>query len=468
MKKMSLIFLLFIFLASSSMASGESNPVDWNKGQVSATQDTFIIKQQTNKNFTRTALEVIGLNVGVWSYNYFLREGDGVGFRIGFNSWKENLTNGFEWDDNNFSTNQIGHPYQGHLYYMAARSSGYSFWESVPFAFAGSYGWEFFSETHHPAMNDWITTSLGGVALGEMINRLALTVRDNEARGSTRTWREIGGFVIDPVGGFNRMLDGDMTRVHPNEPGRFPNKYRSEMDAGIRTVGEGYIGDTDTTRAFLSFAFDYGDPFYGDMESPFDQFDLELQLNFSDKSSLGRIKLNGLLGGSFLNESASASHILASFLHFDYINNNQMEYGTQSIGMGFLSRFDTGHGLELRTEVHLNAIVLGGTSSDYSNFTGRDYDYGPGVSAGFSAWFGAEGWSFLRIKYEQSYIHAINGNQADHFLSYTQIRLNIPVTKRLGAGLEYVLNTADRNYDTYPDVFVRIPQTRLFCTWLMR
>ncbi len=468
MKNLFFSFFLLLLLTSVASAANEPDPVDWNKRQVSASQDSFLIRQQSDKDFVRAASEVAGLNILVWSYNYFLRPGDGAGFRVGFNSWQENLTNGFEWDDNNFSTNQIGHPYQGSLYYLAARSSGYSFWESTPFAFAGSFGWEFFSETHHPAINDWISTSLGGVALGEIMHRLALTVRDNEARGSSRTWREIGGFAIDPIGGFNRFLDGDISRVHSNEEGRFPLNYRSEMDIGGRTVGEGYIGDVDSTRVFIKFDFDYGDPFFGDMENPFDHFDFSIQLNFSDKKTLGRITANGLLAGTFLQESKQSSHILAAFHHFDYVNNSKLEYGTQSIGMGFLSRFDTGYGLELRTAVHLNAIILGGTTSDYANFSGRDYDYGPGASLGFSASFGAEGWSFLRVSHEQSYIHAINGNLADHFLSSSQVRLNIPVTKTLGAGLEYVLYTANRNYDLYPDVFVRSPQTRLFCTWLMR
>jgi hypothetical protein len=468
MKKLNFIILICLLFTSLAHGANKPEPVKWDQGQASAMQDTFIFKQPNDKDFVRAASEVAGLNVLVWSYNYFLRPGDGVGFRIGFNSWEENLRNGFEWDDNNFITNQIGHPYQGSLYYLAARTSGYSFWESTPFVFAGSYGWEFFSETHHGAINDWISTSVGGVALGEVLHRMALMVRDNESKGSSRTWREIGGFALDPVGSLNRYLDGDLGRVHPNEKGRLPNNFRSEMDVGMRTVSEGYIGDVDSTRAYLHFEFDYGDPFFGDMEDPFDHFDLQLQLNFSDSKIVGLVTANGLLGGTFLHESESASHILAAFHHFDYIENSKIVFGSQSIGMGFLSRFDTGHGLELRTEIHLNAIILGGTGSDYANFTGRDYDYGPGASAAFSASFGAEGWSFLRVSFEESFIHAINGNLADHFLSSLQLRLNVPVTKRLGAGFEYLLDTADRNYDDYDDVFVRNPQTRLFCTWLMR
>ena len=73
----------------------------------------------------------------VWTYNRFIREGgENPVFRVGFNSWRENLETGWTWDDNSFSTNQIAHPYHGNLYYNAARSNGYSYWQSIPFAFA--------------------------------------------------------------------------------------------------------------------------------------------------------------------------------------------------------------------------------------------------------------------------------------------------------------------------------------------
>ena len=174
------------------------------------------VSEDGSPNFGRAAVEVFGLNALVWSYDRFIREGgENPVFRIGFNSWQENLETGWTWDDNNFTTNQYAHPYHGNLYYNAARSNGYTFWQSVPFAFAGSLMWEYFGEVHNPAMNDWISTSMGGIALGEIFHRLATTVRDNTATGSSRNWRELGGFAIDPVGGQLRLyVDG--TDAHTN------------------------------------------------------------------------------------------------------------------------------------------------------------------------------------------------------------------------------------------------------------
>ncbi len=418
-----------------------------------------------NKNFGRTAVEVVGLNALVWSFNYYLRPGGNNGFRVGFRSWAENLKNGFEWDDNNFSTNQFSHPYHGSLYFNAARSNGYSFWESVPFTFAGSFGWEYFGETHHASMNDWIATSVGGSAVGEMLHRFGRMIRDNGDQGSSRNWREVGGFFVDPVGGLNRIIDGDWGRLHENHPERFAKNYSSSLDLGFRTVSEDKLGDTDTTRVFMELEFDYGDPFFGDMGSPYDNFNLALQLNFSEIKTLGRVQSDGMLGGTFLKETEQTSHILAAFHHFDYINNNQLEFGAQSVSAGLLSRFAEVLGLELRTEVHLGAIILGGTSSDYASFSGRSYDYGPGAQVLLSAEMSRHGYQVLYFSHEQHWIHTVNGNESDHNISSTRLKLGLPLVYNVGLGLEYVLHLAERTYKNFDNVSVRNPQTRLYMTW---
>ncbi len=450
---------------ADSLTSGDSSvqTVDWR--QASALTDTAIVQ----KNFWRAAIEITGLNAMIWFYDRYIREGGtNPGFRIGFNSWEENLKNGMEWDDNSFSTNQFAHPYHGNLYFNAARSNGYSFWESAPFVFAGSLQWEYFGEVHHASMNDWIATSVGGIAVGEMLHRMATTVRDNTARGSGRNWKELGGFALDPVGGLNRIFDGDWSRVHANPPGRFPNSYRSRMDLGLRKTADDQLwANNDTTGAYVEFSFDYGDPFYGDMESPFDHFDLDLQLNFKDASMIGRAQLNGLLAGTFLEESAPVSHIVGALHHFDYVNNSKFKFGAQSLGAGLLSKYETSHGLEIRTELHANVIILGASLSDYKTFSGREYDYGPGFSAEFAAEFGARGWQFLRVSHEQYFIHTVNGTDSDHNLGATRIALNVPITANIGGGVEYVLYTSEKKYHDFEDVSARAPQLRIFTTMLL-
>jgi hypothetical protein len=43
-------------------------------------------------------------------------------------SIRENLTGPWEWDRDEYFTNQFGHPYQGSIYHAAARSNGFGFY----------------------------------------------------------------------------------------------------------------------------------------------------------------------------------------------------------------------------------------------------------------------------------------------------------------------------------------------------
>jgi Domain of unknown function (DUF3943) len=93
-------------------------------------------------------------------------------------TWWDNMKRGWEWDLDDFVVNQIGHPYQGNNYFTTARANGLGFWESSALTAFGSGTWEYFGETNQASMNDFINTTLGGIALGEMFHRAAWLVRD--------------------------------------------------------------------------------------------------------------------------------------------------------------------------------------------------------------------------------------------------------------------------------------------------
>jgi len=81
-------------------------------------------------------------------------------------TWWDNMKHGWVWDLDDFEVNQIGHPYQGNNYYTSGRANGLSFYESAALTAFGSGTWEFFGETNLPSVNDFINTTLGGIALG--------------------------------------------------------------------------------------------------------------------------------------------------------------------------------------------------------------------------------------------------------------------------------------------------------------
>jgi hypothetical protein len=417
------------------------------------------------KNFTRAALEVTGVNVGIWLFCRYIREGGtNTGFRIGIQSWKENLLNGFEWDDNNFATNQFAHPYHGSMYFCSARANGFDFWESIPFNFAGSAMWEYLGETHHASINDWISTSVGGITLGEILHRFSLMILDQEATGRRRTWKEIGGLVVNPMGSVNRLITGDLGRVGPNPPGRFPESFQATLQGGVRFTGEESLDNADTTRSFMRLRALHGDPEGGECRAPYDVFTLDAQVNFNDAKNLGRIKSIGLLRSWETHKGSRASTYFAIVNNFDYINNRAYTYGGQSLGGSFLTRVKS-EAWTLNAGVGLNWIILGGTSSDYESYTGRSYDYGPGGGAMFYAVLSHRGRRVLAVESDLYHLRIMNGTDANHLVAENRVTAGLPLRGPLGIGAEYSVYHAERNYADFADVSKRNPQLTAYLSW---
>jgi len=425
----------------------------------------------TGHRFLRTAAEVEGVNIFLTLYNrYVLRSGPEIAeFQISFDSVKENVQNGFEWDDNNFKTNHFMHPYHGSLYFNAARSNGYDFYESIPFCFAGSFLWEYTGETNHASINDWINTSLGGASVGEALYRISNMVLDNEARGSERWWREIGGFFINPMRGLNRMLTGEWTAVHANPPDRRPQHLYGSVRAGIRTIGDTSVFKDSSTRAFIALYGTFGDPFQEDMEKPFDHFDGWFQLNFGkqegDSDTIGLMGSRGWLYGKDVYRSERARHILAAYYLFDYYDNESYTFGSQSVAASLLSRFVTTEDVEVRTSLYTKLIILGATKDDYFNISGRQYDYGPGVGVTLEGMLRYHDRDLLSLMQNISVIQSINGNDATHRITMSGAKVSVPLPRLFSLGIEYLYYDAVRDYVDYPDVHEQNAEVRISAMW---
>ena len=133
-------------------------------------------------------------------------------------TWKNNFTYPWQWDDNDFQNNQFAHPYQGSAYYNSARTNGYDFWASSAWTLGGSLMWEYFFEAWAPAPNDLVNTVVGGIVLGEALNRASHLALDNTATGSERVWREIGGALLNPSAGSTGSFPAGPTPSAPTLP----------------------------------------------------------------------------------------------------------------------------------------------------------------------------------------------------------------------------------------------------------
>jgi hypothetical protein len=123
--------------------------------------------------------------------------------------WKENVKAGPVWDKDKWVMNWVMHPYCGGIYYMTARSSGFTVLESFGYSaimstFFWEYGIESFAEV--PSVQDLIITPVVGSVVGEgffyakkSIIKHDKKILQSRALGITTL------FFMDP---FNTILDG--------------------------------------------------------------------------------------------------------------------------------------------------------------------------------------------------------------------------------------------------------------------
>jgi hypothetical protein len=428
------------------------------------------------KKIDLAAAEVALINVVVNVFNRVTRGEEGEFAYVSPASWLRNIEIGWEFDDNNFSTNMFAHPFHGATYFNAARSNGLDYWASSPFAFGGSLMWEYIGETHLPAPNDFIATSIGGIALGEMQYRVSSLILDNTATGSSRIWRELGATLVNPVRGFNRLIHGDMGRVGANPPDRFPKEIRSLWDFGGRPVADSVSGtdpsEEGTKRRFYgAFNLWYGNPHAGDHKKPFESFEMRLQLNAVDKATLGRLQVYGLLYGDPLSEPRTAanprkpSHLFAVTQHYDYLNNQAFELGGQAFGMGLLSSFPLGGGFSLSSRVLGSFVLLGGIRSPYAEIVGRTYDFGTGLGLQGYLMGWHKGRQVLELAYWGEWLRVIDGTPGDHLIHVLSATARFPIVSFFGAGANLTHAIRNGYFPDFPDITETGPPFGLFITF---
>ena len=388
------------------------------------------------KRFGLAVGELALMEVLPWAWNRYVTDEDFA--RISWHTVSENFKAGFGFDNDDFNINQAQHPYHGSLFFNTARSNGYTYWESGLFTLAGSFIWECCMENTRPSWNDLVNTTLGGMALGEMEHRLSAVLLDNTATGSNRFWRELGAAVINPIGAFTRLVDGDMFRQYPNSEERYPDGFRLDAWFGYRRIVGGEAQNPDQGAINLSAA--YGDPFYADVVKPFDAFWGELDFNFPGGPALSLAEVRGILRSWELTErTSSARQILEVSQEYQYINNEAEVFGAEMLTGGWMSRYVLGSGWVAATDLDALAVPLAGVKTiDFAApQTGRNYDYGPGGGARAGARLYAKDNQILDVSYGVVWTHTVNGVSNNNTLQFFRADANIPIVGALGVGGEY-------------------------------
>ena len=419
-----------------------------------------------------TAIAELGLTEIIpWSFTKFIRHWDNPADNwadVGFRSWWNNLNYGWEYDGDNFLTNYFAHPYHGSVYFNAGRANGYDFLESAAWSFAGSTLWELFGEVYRPSINDWVNTSVNGIALGEITYRLATYITDNTATGSKRTWQEIAGALINPVRGLSRLMSGEVSRTFENPEWRVPNEFYVLLNTGFRQIDRhGDRGDQiiseGVQEGFLDVDVYYTNGFGRDLNVPFSSFTLSASIA-SGAPNLTLLSATGNLYGWRLKKNSLSTHILNISLDYLYFNHIRTIYGGTSIAPRFISSFQLKKNLNLNAILGLNIVLMGATPNDYFLADdGRNYDFGPGIGHYIGATLKNGVWDLVSFYYRGEWIWTRSEpSGSKHHLHTLWLDAQYPITTYLAIGIGGGVYLRESFYDAFDDVKNRMPIARIF------
>jgi hypothetical protein len=409
----------------------------------------------------RPALGIITTNVFSWSVNRYIFNYDWA--RISLTTWKNNIRKGWEWDNDRFGINFIGHPHSGNTYFNIARSDGYNFWQSFPFAVGGSLMWEYFGENTRPSINDIINTPVSGAFLGEILYRLSSNILDDRTRGGNRVFREIIAGIINPPRALSRLEQGKMFRITSIEV------YQKEplnitLSAGIHKVNTSNHFGTGSTNAIFNLQLDYGDPFEIRHRKPFDVFRLRLESRYGDeKKIIDNVAGYGILFGK--NIVKGNNGILAGiFQHFDYWNNKVFELGTLGFGPGIISRMTFGKNSNLYSGIHIAVVPLAGNSTRFGPDTSqyRDYNFGGGLEGRIEETLNLTQWVSLGFTGYYYRIHTYNGLPGKTWIGILKPRIAVKLFNNTSIGLEHHVYYNNRSIKEIPALHLIRTEQKIF------
>jgi hypothetical protein len=414
------------------------------------------------------AVETFGFNALIFSIDRYVFKYD-FATEVGMSSWKHNFKTGWEWDTDRFGVNFIGHPYSGNLSFNTARSTGYNFWQSIPFAVGGSLMWEYFGENTLPSYNDIINTPVSGVFLGELSYRLSSNILDDRTRGMERVMREIAAGIIDPVRGLNRIMQGKSFRktnveVYQKEP------LNITLYGGVQKLKKDPEDITNTSiyNEILNLQLDYGNPFENRTRKPYDFFKLRVDLVYgAGRKFLDNVRGYGILyGKNYQSDSGNRAMLFGLYQYYDYWDNKDFELGAIGFGSGIITKLPVHKASKsnLYTSIHLAVIPFSGVSTRFGPDTSqyRDYNFGSGLEGKFETTINAGKRATATLTAYYYWIHSFVGLTEDNFITIIKPRVTVSLYKNLAVGFEPAFYYNDVHSPNAPVVHLARTELKAF------
>ncbi|MCA5006613.1 DUF3943 domain-containing protein [Sphingobacterium bovistauri] len=371
----------------------------------------------------------------------------------------------WNWDDNQFTTNQIDHPFHGSLYFNAFRSNGYNFYQSATAAVVGSYIWETAGETQHPSINDLVNTTFGGVILGEMTHRVSRNILARSRNGQNKIGNEIVALLVNPVNSLNRLLDGKWGKKIDNYYAVDSSRISAEFDMGYRRFdareGDFLEKGKNSLYSRLRFHYSNGDHNY---KRPFDEFHVNFEVGNGDSTFINAVNVHALLSGAEFFKSKRGEHFGTLNAHYDFYNNDAFFYGAQSLVYNWNSQFRYKDENRLNLSVGAGAVVLAAVPDPYLLYgNSRNYNYGSGVSYRFRGELSLLNLFMITGDYNGGYFHTISGNDSYYLLHAGTIEASLRLFKRFSINVASGYFALEGNFDDpkYKDFYRDHPFGRI-------
>jgi len=336
----------------------------------------YSYEKPTFKNYLIPAIEIP-------IFQFTLNQADRLlyphqGYDVTFASGWDHVAHG-KWvvDQDDFTINQIGHPYQGTVYFTAARSSGLNFWESWIYSNAGSYLWETYGERSDPSINDQVASGTAGALLGEPLYRLCSLIMDG---GGTDPGflRYVAATLVSPVTMINRFMFGE--KYGPTLESRDP-EFFMRIDGGwaqntlIQEPHSARQSATDVVMGKLSL--DYGSPGRATYryQRPFDYFHMDLGGIDSNGRIFDDLSVRGLLFGAKFENDGPLQGIWGLYGHFDYESPQIFRFSTTAVSFGTTSQLSMGKQMALQGTA-LAGLGYASAGTITPNNDQNDFHYG--------------------------------------------------------------------------------------------
>ena len=327
---------------------------------------------EPEKSVAIPALEIIGFDLALSHFDRaFLHSSD---YDVTVHSIERNLRGPWVVDNDPFSTNQFGHPYQGSIYHTIGRSMGLNYWQASALTFAGSAWWEITGEQTPPSKNDQVASGIAGSFFGEPLFRMAHLVGDHSSLSPA--WRPWLASAISPAVGVNRWAFGD-NRYGAVFDDHDPAYYSRLHVGGNHVTNQDFASSNGvkTHAAQVDYQMDYGlpgKPGYT-YNRPFDYFNFEAVL--SSANGVENLTSNGMLVGDHFGWGDSVRGIAGVYGGYEYLAPQVFRVSTTSVSLGTTLQWWASERLAVQGGVS-GGIGYAAASSTLHDVDTTEYHYG--------------------------------------------------------------------------------------------